>query len=303
MLSLLSASIKPSTKAVYRQAYSNYKHFHTLFYPNLTVFPIDSLRIAKFISFSIIQGNKSSTIQTHIAGLNYFHKILGLKNPCDHFIVKKLLQGSRNLHSSPDKRLPITLTILQGLVNSIESLGLSQYDCFLYRAMFLTAFFALLRVGEMTLTEYGSHNIILFENVVFNSRKSKLSSVYITLYNYKHSNGSRSTLKLRTSKQTHLCPVSALFAYVGRRGQHLGPLFITSKKLPIHSKHFGYIFRQCIEMLGLDPSLYTPHSLVIGGATLANQLNFSETQLKSLGRWRSSAYTKYIRTPGLLQKL
>ena len=136
MLSLLSASIKPSTKAVYRQAYSNYKHFNTLFYPNLTVFPIDSLRIAKYISFSVIQGNKSSTIQTHIAGLNYFHKILGLKNPCDHFIVKKLLQGSRNLHSSPDKRLPITLTILQGLVDSIESLGLSQYDCFLYRAMF-----------------------------------------------------------------------------------------------------------------------------------------------------------------------
>ena len=233
MLKLLNSSIAPSTKAVYRQAYVSYTKFHQTYFPDIAVFPINSLQIAKFISYCALQGLKGTTIQTHVAGLNYFHNILGFTSPCNHFPVKKLLQGSEKLSNKPDKRLPITLTILKSLLACIGNMDISHYEKRLYTAMFLAAFFALLRVGEITSTVHGSRNIILYQNVVFNFHKSRVVSMFITLHSYKHSKRPSTTLKL---KATHgaLCPVSALLSYIKVRGISMGPLFLPRNICPCH---------------------------------------------------------------------
>ena len=141
MLELLNSSIAPTTKAVYRQAYVNYTKFHQTYFPDIAVFPINSLQIAKFISYCALQGLKGTTIQTHVACLNYFHNILGFTSPCNHFLVKKLLQGSKKLSNKPDKRPPITLSILKSLLACIGNMDISHYEKRLYKAMFLAAFF------------------------------------------------------------------------------------------------------------------------------------------------------------------
>ena len=296
MLKLLNSSIAPSTKAAYRQAYINYAKFHQTYFPGDMVLPINSLRMAKFVSYCALQGLKGTTIQTHVAGLNYIHNITGFASPSSHFLVKKMIHGSRKLTNKPDKRLPITITILNSLLRCIDHMSIPHYDKLLYKAMFLTAFFALLRVGEIASTILGSRNIILYQNVKFNLNKSRLSSVYITLHSYKHSQEHSSTLELKAS-HTALCPVSALWDFTEVRGNLMGPLFLTSQQMPISSIQFSSILRNCIVSLGLNPNLYTPHSLRIGGCCLGYKLNFSSQQLKSLGRWKSTAFTKYIRCP------
>ena len=271
MLKLLHSSIAPSTKAVYRQAYLSYSKFHQTHFSDVPTFPINSIQMAKYVSHCALQGFKGSTIQTHVAGLNYLHNIAGLPSPYNHFLVKKLIQGSRNLTNNPDKRLPITVPILKCLIVCIGHMDIPHYDKLLFKAMFLTAFFALLRVGEISSTIYGSRNIILYQNVKLNFRKTRLSSVHITLHSYKHCNGQSSTLEFKAS-QTALCPVYALWTYLQARGNARGPLFLTSQNVPVTSLQFSNVLRSCIESLGLDPNLYTPHCFRIGGCCLGYKL-------------------------------
>ena len=54
-----------------------------------------------------------------------------------------------------------------------------------------------------------------------------------------------------------------------------------------------------MRIIGLNVDVYKPHSLRIGGATLAHDLNFSDAQIESLGRWHSKSYQRYIRVPVL----
>lgn len=49
----------------------------------------------------------------------------------------------------------------------------------------------------------------------------------------------------------------------------------------------------------MNPNLFTAHSFRIGGATHAHNSNMSTAQIQKLGRWKSSAYLKYIRPPAL----
>ena len=64
------------------------------------------------------------------------------------------------------------------------------------------------------------------------------------------------------------CPVKVLFPYVyGSQRCTTRPLFITADN----------------------------HSFRIGAATTGEAAGFSETQIKTLGHWRSNAYQRYIR--------
>ena len=49
----------------------------------------------------------------------------------------------------------------------------------------------------------------------------------------------------------------------------------------------------------LDPTKYKEHSFRIEAATLAAESGFSDAQIRLLGRWRSNAFRKYIRSLGL----
>ena len=75
-------------------------------------------------------------------------------------MVKKILSSAQKLTQSHDKRLPITISILKALPKALACILPSIYDRHLYNAMFITAYCALLRVGEFTTTQFGSANVI-----------------------------------------------------------------------------------------------------------------------------------------------
>lgn len=289
----------PATKSVYRRAYQNFLKFHNAFYPHRKVFPIHHLKVAHFIAFSLHTGLKGSSIQTQIAGLNYMHRMMGYPNITDNFIIKKLLSSAQKITHSSDKRMPITLSILKALPKALAYIVPTYYDRVLYNAMFLTAFFALLRVGELTTTQYGSTNTIQFQDVQLVKTKGNLSHIILNIQQHKHSQGIPIPITLTRQKDSNLCPVLAISNYMSIRGPKIGPLFITKEGFPLRSQQFAAILKECITSLGLDPQKYTSHAFRIGGASYADQQNFSETQLKRLGRWNSSAYSKYIRGPVL----
>ena len=54
--------------------------------------------------------------------------------------------------------------------------------------------------------------------------------------------------------------------------------------------------RKALVETGLAAKDYAGHSFRIGAATTAARQGLQDCQIKTLGRWESSAYTKYIRT-------
>lgn len=118
-----------STKSMYKQAFDKYALFMG---KSFDLFPISVSNLANFIAHLHLSGYKASTISSTVAGLAYFHNILGFSNPSQHIIIRKLLKGASKLTHTPDIRLPISKSILRSIVLSIPYLFNSIYDQILY---------------------------------------------------------------------------------------------------------------------------------------------------------------------------
>lgn len=94
-----------------------------------------------------------------------------------------------------------------------------------------------------------------------------------------------------------VCPVKALLPYLAIRGSAPGSLFISEGGAPLTRLQFKTLLSTTLKRAGLDDSQYNTHSFRIGAATSAKAVGISDMHIQLLGRWRSSAYQGYIRTP------
>ena len=291
---LLGASIAKSTKSGYKIAYEKYSSFIG---KSHDIIPISVSNLSSFIAHLHLQGFKASSIRSTVAGLSYFHVMLNLLDPAKHSIIKSLLKGSSKLCDSPDIRLPITREILNSMLDVIERIIPSSYDRILYRSMLTLAFHALLRIGEFTVRGNMSNHTLKVQNIKFIQCARKPVELQVTIPHFKHSKRPV-TLSLQVNVSSRFCPVRLLSLYLkARQSGKSDILFVNQSGTPISSYRFTRVFRDCITDLGLNASTYKPHSLRIGGATLAHECNYSESQIASLGRWSSQSYKRYIRVP------
>ena len=94
-----------------------------------------------------------------------------------------------------------------------------------------------------------------------------------------------------------LCPVVSLLAYLAMRPPSPGPLFIFMDGTPLSRARLVTHVREALSQAGIDTARYSGHSFRIGAATTAARAGFSDSFIQTLGRWKSSAFTAYIRTP------
>ena len=91
-----------------------------------------------------------------------------------------------------------------------------------------------------------------------------------------------------------MCPVALMHKYLALRGLTSGSLFLNSSGQPVTRSHFTHILRAALSFCGFPASIKS-HSFHIGAATHAAALGFSDSQIRSLGRWHSNAFLRYIR--------
>ena len=82
-----------------------------------------------------------------------------------------------------------------------------------------------------------------------------------------------------------------------RRGNAPGPLFHFQDGAPLTQQRFVVELRKALQMIGEDPQQFGGHSFRAGAATTAAQQGIGDATIKLLGRWHSSAYQVYIKTP------
>ena len=154
---------------------------------------------------------------THVSAIAAVHKIAGVTDPTTIFLIQKVLQGARRARPQCDTRLSITLPILIKLVDSLPHICDSYWDRSLYRCMHLMAFFAFLRVGEMTTSSGTETNAMTLHNSNWRDGAPAMQVVFTSYEHARHP----ATITLQAQKLRPYCPPAGLeaiqFCYVARR--------------------------------------------------------------------------------------
>ena len=102
---------------------------------------------------------------------------------------------------------------------------------------------------------------------------------------------------------TDICPMCQLRKYlelrktVFRNNSVCDPLFVIETGEALTRSTFLYYFKQLLNAAGLSDEHYTGHSFRIGAATTAAAARIEDHLIKTMGRWSSDSYCRYIKTP------
>lgn len=100
-----------------------------------------------------------------------------------------------------------------------------------------------------------------------------------------------------SAQDSHTCPVKSMLGFLHVRPQISGPLFCHYGVKPLTRYQFSAVLDKAIVAIGLDKRFYKSYSFRIGAASTAYQKEFSDEDIKIAGRWKSSAFQTYIRSP------
>ena len=152
-------------------------------------FPIPTDTLAPFVTYLAENNYSAVTTLTYVSTLGYVHRLASLPDPKKSELIKCALKGYYKINPTLDSRLPITLPILEQVIYAREQTRSSCFQRTLICAMFALAFFAALRVGEMTITACkSSTNLILRKQVLFlKDSADAIVGIKLSMQNYKHS--------------------------------------------------------------------------------------------------------------------
>jgi len=272
--------------------------FHKFFQSELHLrlwFPAKTKTVISFIAYCFQKGYATSSITSVLSALSFVHKMHGQEDPTATFMVRKLLQGAAKLRPSGDQRAPVTKAILHQLVRSTPHISHCYYNSILTSAMYLLAFHAFLRIGEIAVTSTAkSNNVLQVSQLAITS-----SGCTVVFYAYKHYQGPPVTLAIPAHTDPLFCPVKAMRMYLALRGNSPGPLFVFPGGTPVSKSFFGEQLKKSLSWAGLPTTCYKGHSFRIGAATTAAMQGVSDEEIQRMGRWKSQAFKKYIRIPML----
>jgi len=126
----------------------------------------------------------------------------------------------------------------------------------MFKAMCPMAFFAFLRIGEITVSKQQSTSSNLLQLGQVSKRccgSGNVVSLVITFTNYKH-HYNQNPFSIVLTRQLKACPVQAFLGYVTVRGTLNGPLFVNQDESPVLRSDFSKMLCLIIQLYNLDPN-------------------------------------------------
>ena len=299
--SYYSAGLAKSTHKTYSVAEKRYVAFCEAF--NLKPFPTSESTLCYFVACTGQEGLAHSTIKTYLSGIRQTQISLGLPDPHVESLprLQQIIRGIKVVRGQEGKasrsRLPITPQILKQMQVVLNNRG-NSFDNVMLWAACTTTFFSFCRSGEVTTNPPGSYDPnthLSYGNLsVDNADSPKVLALQLKVS--KTDQGRRGVKVVIGKTGDALCPVTAMLRYLRLRGSHSGPLFIWQNKTPLSRAALVSAVRAILIEANLPADKFAGHSFRIGAASTAAAAGIQDSQIQTLGRWKSSAYLLYVRT-------
>ena len=295
------SGLSPATRGCYKAGLKKYMEF--CLQAHLPTIPTSERTLLLFATHLANLNLSYPTIKVYMAAVRSAHVTLGHHGAFEKQYTPRLDQLMRGIQKekcktcSPKVRLPITMDIMAQF-KSVLTKHPKNYQSTMIWAAYCTAFFGFLRVSEFTVPSRYKYDPDVHQSLsdvtLDNTHSPELVRLHIK---------QSKTDTFRKGTYIHLgrtyqnvCPVQALLLYLAIRGKQPGPLFLLSDNTMLTRRYFASALKDTIGKLNLDTHSYNTHSFRIGAATSAKQAGVSDVHIKTLGRWQSDAYQRYIRT-------
>ena len=270
---------------------------------SLVPLPLEENQLCLFVAYLADEGLCHSSIKGYLSAIRRLQIVGGLGDP---FVASwpvlectlkgvKLQQAKRRV-SRPKCRLPVTPSILRHLRSFWEN-DPHNSDFIMLWAACCTCFFGFLRSGEITVSSLKDYDPDghLSEGDVTVDRSVDPQVVRVHIKASKTDPFRKGVFVYLGKTGVDLCPVAAVSAYLAVRGWQKGPFFCFVSGVPLSRDALIRHVRVALRPSGVDVSLYSGHSFRIGAATTAAAVGMEDSLIKTLGRWESSAYLRYVK--------
>lgn len=217
-----------------------------------------------------------------------------------HYVLRGIRKEQAALQQGESRqRLPITPHLLRSLKKVWEE-DASKADKQRLWAASCLAFFAFLRVGEMTVPSVTGFDpavhLSISDVAVDDPRRS--SAIRVRIKQSK-TDPFRRGIDLFVGKTAcPLCPVAAILDYLRIRGTAPGPLFQHREGRPLTRACFAAEVRSALKKAGVDPEKYCTHSFRIGAASTAAARGIEDSVIKTWGGGRARHTYSMCAFPG-----
>ena len=287
----INAALRPCTSSAYMSKLKIFMAFATWYQ-----FPLDHVdTILAFLEFMAQNGSSAPSLLNHVSALRHFFKLYDLSDLClSHRKVHLLIKSvSINSPYSPRYKTNFTIPILLDLAKECDKFSPGH----VYKAIFLVAYFAFLRLsnmappssssfdpsrhftrGDVIFGPPGAHTIVKWAKAMQGSTKHQV-------------------VQIPSLPTSPLCPVRALKTVLSSPAPSSSPLFTSpppSPSVPITAPMVTSTLARLLSSMGLNPSYYGFHAFRRSAVSWAADHNVPLQNLKAHGGWSSNAIHTYL---------
>lgn len=220
--------------------------------------PTEPATVAAYLAHLADAGLKASTIARRLAAIAYAHKLKGLESPTAAEAVHVVMRGiRRKIGTAATGKAPATAKAIAAMLEHVPDTLIGRRD----RAILLIGFAAAMRRSELVALNVADIEQRP-EGIIVHIRQSKTDQ-----------EGQGAEVPVPRGGQ--LKPVEALDAWLAAAGITEGPLFVSIGKggrigrERLSDKSVAEIIKRYAAMAGLDPAIFSGHSLRAGFVTSA----------------------------------
>ena len=291
-----------STKSTYYNVWKNFNEF----FIKLDSKPISwSERLTLYVGYLISKRRQSSMIRSYICAIKATLANIGVKVNEDKSLLNSLTRACKIHHDRIIQKFPIGRGIMRIIVRKTREYFTKKgqnYLATLYQALFITAYYGMFRVGELTQNSGG--HAVTARDVSTGTNKNKL--LFILRSSKTHTQGEHpqivkiTGLKGNTSiNKNDVCPFKILGNFIKMRPRRLSnkeQFFVFRDRSPVTAANFRTVLKTIMKKAKLNFSAYSAQSFRAGRAGDLLRAGVSIETIKKLGRWRSNAVYRYLRT-------
>ena len=262
--------------------------------PEGALLPADEQTLMRF-AMMLADSLNHSSIKVYLSAVRSLHIDHRLADPLLNCLqLQRLLRGIKRVQGSPTpKHLPITIDVLVVIKHSLD---LSSQDHIILWAACCLGFFGFLHAGEFTSNSPFDPNVHLGVSDVQADTLQDPTCFQIHIKCSK-TDPFRVGCNIYIGRGSNVvCPVVALGNFLAVRGLSPGPLFCFADGRTLTRQLLSSNVQSLLRSAGYSGH-YSGHSFRIGAATTAASRGLPDHLIKTLGRWSSDAYQRYIRTP------